>query len=75
MDKFDLIYKNGEKRHIDAELLPCPFCGSQAELSGRFPQGQYYISCLECRASLWHDRKDKAIGAWNKRINTNNIVK
>ncbi len=67
MNKFDLIHPNNKKSPIEAELLPCPFCGNKAELSGCFPNGQYYITCTGCRVSLWYDRKDKAIGAWNRR--------
>lgn len=67
LDQFETKFPNNEKTKIVAELLPCPFCGSDAELSGCFPYGQYYIKCTECRVSLWHDRKDKAIGAWNTR--------
>ncbi len=68
MNKFDLAHSNNEKRPMEADLLPCPFCGCKAELSGCFPNGQYYIACSGCRVSLWYDRKDKAIGMWNKRI-------
>lgn len=69
MDKFEHIYGKSEKRTIDKDLLPCPFCGSKATLSGMFPQGQYYISCTGCRVSLWQDRTDKAISNWNTRTN------
>ncbi len=70
MNKFDLIYPDNKKRPLQAlsELLPCPFCGSKAELSGCFPNGQYYIQCTGCRVSLWYDRMDKAVGCWNNRI-------
>ncbi len=70
MDKFDVIYKNSvsvEMKQPD-NLLPCPFCGEKAHMSGKFPHGQYYISCTVCRVSLWDDRVDKVIGHWNKRI-------
>lgn len=71
MDKFELIYGKSEKRQLDVYLKPCPFCNGKAELSGMFPQGQYYVQCMECRVSLWHDRKDKAISNWNMRNGKN----
>ncbi len=68
MNKFELIYGKQEHRKIEIDYLkPCPFCNGEAELSGMYPSGQYYIQCLECRVHLWEDRKDKAIGHWNKR--------
>ncbi len=73
MHKFDMHHPNNVKRSIDVNLLPCPFCGAKAELSGCFPNGQYYIACTGCRASLWYDRKDKAIGAWNSRTANHNL--
>lgn len=39
MDKFDLVYGDVDKTPLIADLLPCPFCGGEAELSGRFPLG------------------------------------
>ncbi len=70
MDKFDVIYKNSETIEMQQpdNLLPCPFCGGEAHMSGKFPHGQYYITCTGCRVSLWDDRQDKAIGHWNKRV-------
>lgn len=70
LSKFLYLYKDIDieltKMETD-KLLPCPFCGSDAELSGMFPHGQYYIQCTGCRVSLWYDRVDKAIGMWNTR--------
>lgn len=66
-DKFDLVHPNTEKKPLAANLLPCPFCGGKAELSGRFPSGQYYVGCTGCRVSLWYDREDKSVDAWNTR--------
>ena len=49
------------------ELLPCPFCGGEAEFrsgSSTTP----YIRCRECggRTKSSHD-KVKLIAAWNRR--------
>ena len=70
MDLFDIHHPNNKKRLIEplSKLLPCPFCGGEAKLSGCFPNGQYYIKCTGCRVSLWYDRQDKAVGCWNKRV-------
>jgi Lar family restriction alleviation protein len=75
VDKFNLIYGESEKRTLEASLLPCPFCGEDASISGMFPQGQFYVTCGGCRVSLWHDRKDKAIANWNARVkNSDNYL-
>lgn len=48
-------------------LLPCPFCGAEAHLSGCFPDGHYQVKCNECQAIVKADRDDKAHGMWNQR--------
>jgi Lar family restriction alleviation protein len=68
MDKFDIRFSNIEKQPMDSTtLLPCPFCGGTAELSGRYPTGQFYISCIDCQVSMYDDRKDKVVQKWNRR--------
>lgn len=55
------------------KMLPCPFCGSRAELGGY--QSSWYIACTDedCWArvhgSLWVEREE-AIAAWNRRAPT-----
>lgn len=59
--------------NIDYELLPCPFCGSQADMQvdecayGVGPT-YYYVECSDCWART-HKRKDKSetIEYWNDR--------
>ena len=53
-----------------AELKPCPFCGGKAKLLSR--GGLHYVVCWEkaCRITprtTWHNTKEKAIEAWNRR--------
>lgn len=43
------------------ELLPCPFCGSKAELAHNpFDQGMTIAACVSCGAAAFHKK-------WNRR--------
>lgn len=62
---------------INDELLPCPFCGGDAMLTGgaRGSANVFYVSCNSCNAigekfgSKFEDEvKQQARDAWNKRI-------
>ena len=51
------------------ELLPCPFCGGEAE-SEFIPsfRNSHFVRCKICLSSIrGYDTKDKAIAAWNRR--------
>lgn len=52
-----------------SELLPCPFCGGEAEV---FAGALYEVQCRNCyRAGTWLcDTEAKAIKAWNTRAET-----
>lgn len=64
-----------------ADLLPCPFCGGEAErldfetvgtaLGGDPNAGGSCISCKQCGASspVHFDRKENLYSSWNERIN------
>lgn len=58
------------KAGADAALLPCPFCGGEAE----FTYGgsvHYLVECQDCEAStdMLHPEQ-AAIDAWNRRART-----
>jgi Lar family restriction alleviation protein len=49
------------------ELLPCPFCGEEAEVL-RDGDGDYYVACTICAASVASNGlRHHAITAWNRR--------
>ena len=52
------------------ELLPCPFCGGEADIEGI--SEIHYISCKNCYAETrTYGSKGEAINAWNKRVEYN----
>ena len=51
-------------------LIPCPFCGSDAEI--RHGHSHYYARCTnqECLVKTKrYDNMEKAKDAWNRRVN------
>lgn len=59
----------------NSELLPCPFCGGEAQLGKAYP-GARNVSCADCGVALpWNCKNDiagnegelYAIAAWNTR--------
>jgi Lar family restriction alleviation protein len=50
------------------DLLPCPFCGGEAEYTGGPAQG-YHVECKAClAASGWGDYGYQVRDKWNARI-------
>ena len=60
--------------NLSKGLKPCPFCGSEAKLEYHYPpfgkRRQSIVQCIRCRCNSgkW-GRLDKAIEAWNRRVN------
>lgn len=77
--KPELGHKCKSKPDAVSPLIPCPFCGSPAELrlTHRVPSGFNYTprctvtSCAGRLAKLWMN-KEEAIAAWNRRANDAN---
>lgn len=55
---------------MDETLLPCPFCGGEAELV-RNSSGSYFVRCADrqCAAKtrLFHENESGARASWNRR--------
>jgi Lar family restriction alleviation protein len=50
----------------DPELLPCPFCGDSATLSGL--GGYHEVECTNCNVITRYSRsRAEVIDAWNQR--------
>lgn len=59
------------------KLLPCPFCGGEADLEhytvGTWddPEDRYEVDCTRCNASIESQSTEaEAVEAWNKRAET-----
>lgn len=55
---------------MDETLLPCPFCGGEAELV-RNSSGSYFVRCADRQCSaktrLFHENENGARASWNRR--------
>lgn len=55
----------------EINLLPCPFCGGEAELVGR----RHWVRCKRCAVeSGYYDNPETAIENWNTRKPMEQIV-
>ena len=59
---------------INIKLLPCPFCGGEANLDELTPtpyndqHSTYYsVGCINCGIGFYENTEDEAIAAWNRR--------
>lgn len=60
---------------VDADVLPCPFCGGKAETIKGYATEQVWqhgefhrVYCTSCQSrQLFHRTREDAVGAWNKR--------
>lgn len=50
-----------------ASLLPCPFCGGEAELCVHEPTGVSWVRCIECETSGGASNAFCTVKAWNRR--------
>ena len=51
------------------KLLPCPFCGGEAELIINPFYQRKAVKCKKCYASIgMFDSAEQAIEAWNRRV-------
>ena len=58
---------------METKLLPCPFCGGEAELYKGFEEPDWYkchVGC-SCGATMFtrYGDRDETIEAWNRRAN------
>lgn len=50
------------------DLLPCPFCGYDADVK-TLPDGLYYVQCNACQAATDQaEEMEMAVALWNERV-------
>lgn len=54
---------------MDNQLKPCPFCGSEAQMTTGFGAfgGRVQIDCTNCRNATWWWEEAVAVRSWNTR--------
>jgi Lar family restriction alleviation protein len=49
-------------------LLPCPFCGGEAELGNLVDEDDYFVQCKDCEVQQIANYKPRvAVRRWNQR--------
>lgn len=58
----------------DKNLLPCPFCGSEAEITElKTIEGSFYVQCPKCGIEQGYSSSyEEAVEEWNKREGVRN---
>lgn len=53
----------------NTKLLPCPFCGSKAEMLN-YSESEWLVHCPKCDGMVerWRKTEEEAINQWNKRV-------
>lgn len=54
---------------MSEELLPCPFCGSEAERRDDIQGGAWCVMCQQCAGCTFGDTIEDAEVEWNTRAN------
>ena len=56
---------------MSEKLKPCPFCGGEGVVYGFSDYDYRRVICKDCGGSTeYSDTREKAIEAWNRRVNT-----
>ena len=57
---------------MNNELLPCPFCGSEAKTEmAYYDYERFWVECVTCKASNYapnYEEQAESITAWNRRF-------
>jgi len=62
-------YPNDCEGTMSEKLLPCPFCGGEAEIERLEDPTIWFVDCSQCKCQLdeTYETKEDVIEAWNTR--------